>query len=83
MPLHEYIAEDPAKGCELCRRPFEHLDRQPDHFLKSCPRCGAPVRRLPSAPNITQGHTTLDRRAREAGFHKLKRVGKGTYEKEY
>lgn len=83
MPLHEYMAVDPAKGCGLCRRPFEHLDRRPGRFLKSCPRCGTPLRRLPSAARVTQGRTTLDRRARQAGFHKLRRVGKGTYQKEY
>jgi len=83
MPLREYIARDPKKGCELCSHPFEYLDRRPEEVLERCPRCGAPVRKLLSVPGITRGRRDLDRRAREAGFHKLRRVGRGTYEKEY
>lgn len=83
VPLHEYVARNPEKGCDLCKRPFEHLDRTAEEVLRRCPRCGAPVRKLISPPNVAAGKGDLDRRARAAGFHKLRRVDKGTYEKEY
>lgn len=44
MPLYEYRAKE--KGCELCRQKFEARQGINDPPLESCPRCGAPVKRL-------------------------------------
>jgi len=46
MPIYEYQAMDPEKGCRLCRTRFEHLQSLRDPALEGCPRCGGPVRKL-------------------------------------
>ena len=83
MPIYEYQATDPARGCERCRRPFEVMQKLSDAPLKTCPSCGAPVEKLSSAPSIGWSRSSLDDRAKSAGFTKLKRLGKGEYEKVY
>ena len=83
MPIREYQVNDPVQGCADCRRPFERLERLQALPLDKCPACGAPVSRLISAPVVGGSKSSLDRRASQAGFHKLKRLGKGEYEKMY
>ena len=51
--------------------------------LTVCPDCGAPVVRVIQAPALGHSHTDLNYRAKRAGFHALKRVQKGEYEKMY
>jgi putative FmdB family regulatory protein len=43
MPLYEYI-------CEACGHQFEVIQKFSDPPLEKCPKCGAPVRKLQSAP---------------------------------
>ncbi len=83
MPIREYQAKDPGKGCAACRRPFEQLERMDQQPRDRCPQCGAPVIRLISAPVPGASRTGLDDRAKSAGFHKLKKLGRGEYEKQY
>ncbi len=83
MPIHEYICSDASKGCEYCRAGFENLEKLGESPLANCPRCGAPVERRISAPSFGKIKSTLDDRAKSAGFHKLKKLGKGEYEKQY
>jgi predicted nucleic acid-binding Zn ribbon protein len=54
-----------------------------DAPLKVCPACGAAIRKKFSAPAIGRSRSSLDQRAKSAGFKKLKRIGKGEYEKQY
>jgi len=83
MPIREYQVNDPAQGCAACQRPFERLEGIRALPLDKCPVCGAPVSRLISAPVVGGSKSSLDRRASQAGFHKLKRLGHGEYEKQY
>ncbi|MCX6992264.1 MAG: zinc ribbon domain-containing protein [Kiritimatiellaeota bacterium] len=83
MPIREYQVNDPAQGCAACRQPFERLESMQALPLDKCPVCGAPVSRLISAPVVGGSKSSLDRRASQAGFHKLKRLGHGEYEKQY
>lgn len=83
MPIYEYQARDPAQSCEHCVRGFEIIQKIADASLEQCPRCGAPVSKQISAPSVGHSRTGLDDRAKSAGFHKLKRVSKGEYEKAY
>ena len=83
MPIYEYQAQDEKKGCAYCRDGFELMQRVSDEPLTVCPRCGGAVRKLISAPSVGHSESSLDDRARNAGFHKLQRLGKGEYEKEY
>ena len=50
---------------------------------RCCPDCGAPVFRVIQAPGLGRSQTDLNYRAKRAGFHSLKRVGRGEYEKMY
>ena len=83
MPIYEYEARDAAAQCAACATPFEVLQRMSDAPLAACPKCGAPVRRIISAPAVGASQSGYDGRAKQAGFHKLKRLGRGEYEKQY
>ena len=83
MPIYEYQANDPAHGCEQCKGSFDVLQKMSDAPLRTCPECGAPVSRLISAPSVGASKSSFDQRAKGAGFHKLKKLGKGEYEKQY
>ena len=83
MPTYVYESEDPAKGCDRCRGSFEVMQSLSDERLTRCPECGAPVLRVIQAPGLSHSKTDLHYRAKRAGFHTLKRVQKGEYEKMY
>jgi len=83
MPIYEYQAEDKNRSCPRCAGGFEVMQRVSDAPLSTCPRCGAPLKKLISAPAVGRSRSTLDDKAQAAGFHKLQRLGKGEYEKKY
>ena len=83
MPIYEYKARSPGKSCPHCREGFEILQPLSHPRIEECPRCGSPVDKAISAPNIGGSSAGLDDRAKNAGFHKLKKLGKGEYEKQY
>lgn len=84
MPIYEYTAKDPAKSsCEKCREVFEVMRSIADKSVQRCPSCGAEVVRVISAPSLGRSASSLDDRAKAAGFTKLKRLGKGEYERQY
>lgn len=83
MPIYVYKTKDREKGCRHCRQGFELLQRLNDKPLKKCPKCGALLRRVISNFALGFSGTDLDIKAKEKGFHKLKRVDKGKFEKLY
>lgn len=83
MPIYEYQAKAADKSCEYCSKVFDQIQRMADPPLAACPKCGAPVTRLISAPSVGHSMSGLDHRAKAAGFHKLQKLGKGEYEKKY
>ena len=83
MPVYDYEAVDASKSCQCCGGGFEVTQSIHDPRLTACPQCGAPVRRVITAPAIGRSKSVLDDRAKSAGFTKLKRLGKGEYEKLY
>lgn len=83
MPAYDYEALDASKSCRHCACGFEMTQSIHDPRLTACPQCGAPVRRVITAPAIGRSKSGLDDRAKSAGFTKLKRLGKGEYEKVY
>ena len=54
----------------------------PDKGCKKC-RGGSRIQRIIQAPGLAHSKTDLHYRAKRAGFHSLKRVNKGEYEKMY
>lgn len=83
MPFYEYQVNENEKGCEFCRNSFEMLQKISDDNLEKCPECGSSVVRLISVPSIGGSKTGFDERAKNAGFHKLQRLGAGEYEQKY
>ena len=83
MPIREYVVQDGVEGCAYCRSGFEQLEQVGQPPLTACPKCGAPVERKLSAPQVHTRETNLHDRAKAAGFHAFKRIGKGEYEKQY
>jgi len=83
MPLYVYEARSPECGCKRCRNGFEIDQRLSDPKLTRCPDCGAEIYRVIQAPGLTHSKTDLHYRAKRAGFHTLKKVSKGEYEKIY
>ena len=83
MPTYQYEPADPARSCAACAAGFEQVRRLSDPPLTLCPQCGAAVRKCIVAPAIGRSISSLDNRAKAAGFSKLKRLGKGEYEKQY
>ncbi len=83
MPVYDYEAASHEKSCAQCADGFEVTQSIHDPHLKTCPSCGAPIRRIITAPAIGRSKSKLDDRAKAAGFTKLKRLGKGEYEKMY
>jgi len=83
MPIYVYRAKHEKEGCSYCKHGFELLQKITDEPLKKCPRCGADVEKAITGFSSGFSKTTLDSRAKQSGFHKLKRVDKGRYEKLY
>jgi len=83
MPIYSYKASDSKRCCEYCCNGFELFQKPKSKTIKECPRCGAPVKKVFNSFSIGISKSNLDRKAREKGFHKLKRLNKGEYEKEY
>ena len=83
MPVYDYEAVSPENSCPQCANGFEAVQSIHDERLRVCPACDAPIRRIITAPAIGRSKAKLDDRAKSAGFTKLKRIGKGEYEKMY
>ncbi len=83
MPVYRYEAKEGVAGCAHCHAGFETVQSMSDKPLTKCPECGSTVVKTPVAPQIGRSVSSLDDRAKQAGFTKLKRLGKGEYEKQY
>ena len=83
MPLRDYICADETRSCPHCRKGFEALEQPDAKPLLTCSRCGAPIVRKISAPRVPPTKGSFADRAKRAGFHQLKRVDKGTYDKQF
>jgi putative FmdB family regulatory protein len=46
MPIYEYQAEIPEKGCRMCREGFEYIQGVNEEPLSHCPRCGKRVKKI-------------------------------------
>lgn len=83
MPVYIYEARDESASCSRCRGGFDVVQRLAESALTVCPHCGNPVRKRLTAVAIGRSRSSLDSRAKAAGFTKLKRLGRGEYEKQY
>ena len=46
MPIYEYQAEVPEKGCTICREGFEYIQGIDEKPLSHCLNCGNGVKRI-------------------------------------
>lgn len=83
MPIYEYKASEGEKGCKHCATGFDTIQKLSEKPLTNCPECGTSIKKQISAPSLGASKTGLDDRAKAAGFSKLKKLGKGEYEKQY
>jgi len=83
MPIYEYQAREEIKGCQHCQKKFEVFQKITDQPVETCPECGAPVSRQISSCSVGASKSGFDSRAKSAGFQKLVKRDKGTYEKVY
>jgi putative FmdB family regulatory protein len=81
MPIYTYQASGDSH-CGQCHEVFEVRQRIDDERLASCPKCGAPVRRVITPPALTAGGPDMGKDNLERhGFTQYRRAGKGVYEK--
>jgi predicted nucleic acid-binding Zn ribbon protein len=85
MPIYVYRAKDHAGpcDCDCCDGGIEVWHKPGAAPLHKCPKCGRTVEKAVSSFSIGLSRTGFDQRAREKGFHQLKRLGEGEYEKVY
>ena len=83
MPIYEFQAIDEDKSCEYCKSGFELLMKFSDPHLVICPKCGNQIGKKVSVTSVGSSKSGFDARAKAAGFHKLKKLGKGEYEKTF
>jgi putative FmdB family regulatory protein len=83
VPFYEYEPKSRKRSCKHCKAGFEIMQRLAEEPLTKCPECGAPVRRVISSVSIGSSKSGLTQRAKDAGFHQLKKLGKGEYEKTF
>ena len=83
MPIYEYQCQETEPGCPKCHAGFTVFQSLRDAVLTQCPSCGSRIRKCLSVCAVGRSASSLDDRARRAGFSKLKRLGKGEYEKQY
>jgi len=83
MPIYEYQAVRKTHACQFCQDGFDCIRSLSEPPLTACPKCGEAIKKLISAPTIGNSKSNLDDRAKASGFHKLKKLGQGEYEKLY
>ncbi len=83
MPIYEFIARHRNPSCPTCKDGFECLLKHHDPVPVRCPDCGGQVRKCISVSNVGSSASGFDDRAKSSGFHKLRKTGKGEYEKLY
>jgi putative FmdB family regulatory protein len=70
MPIYEYVAIGPKKGCDHCRSSFELIQGIRESPCTNCPRCGGPVSRKISlartqVPGAASGKDRVERKVAE------------------
>ncbi len=81
MPIYVYQASS-DQHCAKCSQPFECRQAMADARRETCPDCGAPVRRVITAPHLaTSGPSLSEANIEKHGFTQYRKAGKGVYEK--
>lgn len=90
MPVYTYrpvlLKKKEVRQCEMCALPFEVVQRMVEDALSACPKCGKPIERVVTAPNLNgvgKIQKPSDAQLARSGFTQYKKQGKGYYEKTF
>ena len=61
MPIYEYQALDPRKGCDKCSRGFEVIQGIEEEPLVNCPECNRKIKKL-----ISKCHAAIYEQSQES-----------------
>jgi len=75
MPIYEYRAIDPDKGCSKCRSVFEYLQSIHDPPLEKCPQCGSRLLKLISWCRACVVETSIETKSVEERARDYEREG--------
>jgi putative FmdB family regulatory protein len=70
VPIYEYQAKAPSKGCSVCREGFEYIQGIDEDPLAHCPNCGGEIKKIISwchaaMVDSSQEHTATEHRIAE------------------
>ena len=83
MPDYRYETKSEKSACKDCLSIIEAVQSINDKPMEHCPECGDLIRKVPVTASVGHSQSSFDDRAKAAGFSKLKKLGKGEYEKQY
>ena len=70
MPAYDYRAKDGERSCEHCRDGFEAMHGMTEKGPAECPKCGAPLVRMISAPQVKSDGWSSKRLLNKDNLHK-------------
>jgi putative FmdB family regulatory protein len=75
MPIYEYQAKTPSKGCSVCREGFEYIQNIDEDPLARCPNCGGEIRRVISWCHAAMVDSSPEHTATEQKITEYEREG--------
>ena len=75
MPIYEYKAENPEKGCKICREGFEYIQGINERPLSNCLDCGDGVKRVISRCHAAVIHRSAEHIAVERRITEYEKAG--------
>jgi putative FmdB family regulatory protein len=75
MPIYEYQAVVPEKGCPSCQEGFEYIQSVNEKAISRCPTCGNAVRRIISWCHAASIDTSPEYTSTERKIVEYERAG--------
>jgi putative FmdB family regulatory protein len=75
MPIYEYQAKIPTRGCSICRKGFEYFQGIDEDPLTRCPNCGGEIKRIISWCHAAIVDSSPEHAATEQKINEYEREG--------